>query len=53
MGRNNADFEEGSTGPEDRIAKKLAAKGIIKNTHGQSKPEDNEEWMQEPDFDRW
>ena len=52
MGRNNADFDNGMNYSDDPIANKLAKKGIVKNTHGQVRPQDNDEWMQEPDSDR-
>lgn len=50
MGRNNSDFDHDRLS-NDPVAIRLAAKGIVKNTHGQERP-DHDEWMQEPDFDR-
>ena len=52
MGRNNADFDDAHHLANDPVAQRLAAKGIVKNTHGQERP-DYDEWMQEPDSDRY
>jgi hypothetical protein len=52
MGRNNKDFDNGMAYSDDPVANRLAKRGIVKNTHGQKKPQDNDEYMQEPDFDR-
>lgn len=51
MPRNRADFDNEMDHNDDPTAARLAAKGIVKNTHGQERP-DFDEWMQEPDFDR-
>ena len=53
MGRNNADFDDDMDYSDDPIANKLAKRCIVKNTHGQEKPQDNDEYMQEPDLDKW
>ena len=56
MGRNKKDFDEGQDHSDDPVANRLAARGIVKNTHGYIRPynEDGEEieHMQEPDYDR-
>jgi hypothetical protein len=52
MPRNNEDFNDAQALANDPTAKKLAAKGVVKNTHGQERP-DYDEWMQEPDSDRY
>ena len=51
MPRNRADFDNEMDHNDDPTAAKLAARGIVKNTHGQEKPYD--EYMQEPDSDRY
>jgi hypothetical protein len=58
MGRNKKDFDEGQDYSDDPVVNRLAARGIVKNTHGSKKPGFREdggeiEYMQEPDSDRY